>query len=69
LQRLHGDIGYLLLPSPERAKALNKAYKVIVDEQSYIYGRTPHIKSLKDTVWLEPPADEPTGVKEAVLIP
>lgn len=69
LLRLHGDIGYLLLPSPERAKALNKAYKVIVDEQSYIYGRMPHIKSLKDTVWLESPADEPTGVKEAVLIP
>lgn len=69
VQRLHEDIGFLLLPSIERAKLLNKAYKVIVDEQSYIYGRTPHIQSLKDTVWLAPPEDEPTGVKTPVLIP
>ena len=29
----------LIMPSAERAQALNKAYKAIVDEQSYIYGR------------------------------
>lgn len=69
LEKLHQDIGYLLLPSAERAMDLNKAYKVIVDEQSYIYGREPHIKSLKETVWLEPPEDELTGIEEAVLVP
>ena len=29
----------LIMPSAERALALNKAYKAIVDEQSYIFGR------------------------------
>ena len=30
---------YGLVPSKERALALNKAYKTIVDEQSYLFGR------------------------------
>ncbi|VUD67953.1 hypothetical protein TDB9533_03913 [Thalassocella blandensis] len=29
----------LITPSPERALALNKAYKAIVEEQSYLFGR------------------------------
>ena len=29
----------LITPSPERAIALNKAYRLIVEEQSYIFGR------------------------------
>ncbi|MEO1016360.1 MAG: hypothetical protein AAFY56_01515 [Pseudomonadota bacterium] len=33
------DVYSLITPSPERALALNKAYKQIVDEQSYIFGR------------------------------
>lgn len=33
------DVHTLITPSRERALALNKAYKVIVDEQSYVYGR------------------------------
>ena len=33
------DVYELITPSPERARYLNKAYKVIVDEQDYIYGR------------------------------
>jgi hypothetical protein len=36
---LHGDISRLLLPSPERALALNKAYREVVREQSYVRGR------------------------------
>jgi hypothetical protein len=39
LAALAKDITYLLLPSRERAIALNKGYRVIVQEQSYIYGR------------------------------
>ncbi len=33
------DVYTLIVPSRERALALNKAYKVIVEEQSYAYGR------------------------------
>jgi len=35
---LHEDVTTLLWPSPERAMQLNKAYRVIVQEQSFIYG-------------------------------
>ncbi|MCF6173094.1 MAG: hypothetical protein L3J44_04835 [Campylobacteraceae bacterium] len=44
--KLKNDISYLLFPSPKRAINLDKAYKVIVDEQSYIYGKEGHIKPL-----------------------
>jgi len=33
------DVYTLITPSPSRALELNKAYKVIVDKQDYIYGR------------------------------
>ena len=46
LAKMHNDISYLLNPSQERAKELNKAYKVIVEEQSYIYGRDAHVTPL-----------------------
>ncbi|EWH12062.1 hypothetical protein DS2_00020 [Catenovulum agarivorans DS-2] len=38
---LQHDLSVLMLPSPQRAVALNKAYHAIVQEQSYIWGRTP----------------------------
>jgi len=44
IQKVKNDISYLILPSKERALMLNKAYKVIVDEQSFIYGRDAHVK-------------------------
>jgi len=44
---LHKDISTLLYPSYKRALKLNKSYKVIVDEQSYIYGREGNISPLK----------------------
>ena len=43
LAQLATDVTYLLYPSAERALKLNKAYKVIVDEQSYKYGRDGHV--------------------------
>ncbi len=46
--KLKKDISHLLLPSIKRAIKLNKAYKVIVDEQSYIYGREGHVKPLNN---------------------
>jgi hypothetical protein len=33
------DVYELITPSPERARALNKAYLLLVREQSYLYGR------------------------------
>jgi hypothetical protein len=39
LKQLHEDISQLLFPSAQRALDLNRAYKVIVDAQRYIYGR------------------------------
>ncbi len=42
------DVHDLITPSRERALALNKAYRLIVAEQDYIYGRDPTI---------EPPAN------------
>lgn len=44
VQKLHNDLSHLLFPSQQRALMLNKAYKVIVDEQSFIYGRDVHVK-------------------------
>lgn len=35
----NADVYTLIAPSRERALALNKAYRVIVEEQSFIYGR------------------------------
>jgi hypothetical protein len=32
-------VAYLLLPSPERALALDRAYRAIVEEQSFTKGR------------------------------
>lgn len=66
IEKLHNDIGHLLLPSAERALMLNKAYKVIVEEQSYIYGRDPHVKPV-ETSWDIVPVDEKTGIEEPII--
>ena len=46
IEKLKNDISHLILPSPKRALQLNKAYKVIVDEQSFALGRDSHIKPI-----------------------
>lgn len=65
VQKIKDDITYLIFPSIERALKLNKAYKVIVDEQSYIYGRDATIKPLK-TVHKELEVDAITEIKNPV---
>ncbi len=65
LELLHQDISHLLLPSPQRALLLNKAYKVIVDEQSFIYGRDANVKPVKN-VHKELKAEQKTGVENPV---
>ncbi|MBN2816588.1 MAG: hypothetical protein JXQ67_07885 [Campylobacterales bacterium] len=60
LDALHDDISLLMIPSKERALLLNKAYKVIVEEQSYIYGREAHTKPLDQSVHREIVPQTPT---------
>jgi len=57
--KIKDDISYLLVPSQKRALLLNKAYKIIVDEQSFIYGRDAHVKPLSN-VYKEVEQNEPT---------
>jgi hypothetical protein len=66
VETLHSDIAHLLLPSAERAMMLNKAYKVIVDEQSYVYGRDAHVEPVT-TSWDIVPMDETTGIETPVI--
>jgi len=65
VQKLKTDITHLIFPSQKRALKLNKAYKVIVDEQSFIYGRDATIKPVKN-VHKEVEADESTGITKPV---
>ncbi len=62
---MHKDISYLLYPSVSRAIQLNKAYKVIVEEQSFIYGRDTHIKPIQN-VYQTIPTQKRTGILKAV---
>jgi hypothetical protein len=43
---LKTDISSLLMPEVEHALIMNKAYKVIVDEQSYSQGRDGHVSEI-----------------------
>jgi len=48
IEKLHHDINTLIMPSKENAIKHNKAYRVIVKEQSFIYGRDATIKPAKN---------------------
>ncbi|PVV14092.1 MAG: hypothetical protein B6D77_03615 [gamma proteobacterium symbiont of Ctena orbiculata] len=67
LASMQQDISQLLWPSMERAMELNKAYKVIVDEQSFIYGRDATIAP-PENVHRKIKESQETGVTEPVLI-
>lgn len=62
-EKLSENIGHLLLPEPERALMLNKAYQVVVKEQSYKLGRDAIVKPVK-TVHKSVEAEQNTGIKE-----
>ncbi len=64
LEQLREDISVLLYVSPERAMQLNKAYWVIVQEQSFIEGRDAMIETAGFNVhpWVD--QNTPTGVEE-----
>lgn len=59
---LEKDINVLLTPSAQRARILNKAYKVIVQEQSFIYGRDAHVAPLE--ILQDVKSGQATGIEE-----
>jgi len=65
VKKLESDISVLLFPTRERALQMDKTYKVIVMEQSFIYGRdatvTPPVNVNKEIE-----ANSDSGVKKAV---
>ncbi len=63
---LHKDISVLLYPSRSRVLELNKAYKVFVKEQSYIYGKEVHLGSMKH-VYKEIKEGQVTGIKKVII--
>lgn len=66
IDQLRNDISHLIIPTPERALTLNKAYKVIVDEQSYIYGRDAHVAPVTN-VHEKVEIDQETGIDPVKL--
>lgn len=66
ISKVSNDITYLIFPSVKRALMLNKAYKVIVNEQSFIYGKDAYIKPVESTVYKEIEIDKSTGINTAI---
>jgi hypothetical protein len=62
---LEHDVSSLLLPSPERALALDGAYRAIVREQSYTRGRDATLAPVAGAQ-RSLAADAPTSISEAV---
>lgn len=62
---LKDDISVLLFPSVERARTLNKAYREIVLEQSYIKGRDAVAQPARN-VHREVEQNQPTGIETPV---
>lgn len=65
LERLRNDISVLLYASEPRALELAKAYRVIVQEQSYVKGRDPVIEPLAN-VHRQVDGGRPTGVETPI---
>jgi len=65
---LSRDLSTLLLPSPARALALDKAYLLLVREQSYIRGRDAMLEPATN-VYREIAPDAPTGIAEPLPAP
>lgn len=65
LAKLADDITVMIMPSRRRALDLNKAYRAVVEEQSYIKGRDAVLAPRKN-VWKQIPEGQMTGVTEIV---
>lgn len=68
ITQLHSDMTVLLNPSRSRSLMLNKAYKAIVDEQSFILGRDASITAV-ETVHRTIQIGTPTGINAPVTGP
>ncbi|HVY25395.1 MAG TPA: hypothetical protein VHB79_02545 [Polyangiaceae bacterium] len=65
LAQLHADVTQLLLPSPERALALDRAYLATTREQSFVRGRDTVASAVHNLVGVALP-NERTGVRVPV---
>jgi hypothetical protein len=65
--RVHRDVSVLLLPSPERALQLDKAYRVIVQEQSFVHGRDATVTPAVNVHRELPEPELATGVTLPIL--
>ena len=68
IDALHEDVTELLFPSKARALKLNKGYRVMVEEQSYIYGRDANVKAMEH-VYKEVREGSTTGIKKPIVRP
>ncbi|WP_295420655.1 hypothetical protein [Sulfurovum sp.] len=66
IERLHQDISLLLFPSKRRALELNKGYKAMVKEQSYIYGRDANVEPMQN-VYQEVSEGQMTHIEDTVV--
>lgn len=66
LARLENDISELLWPSAQRAMQLNKAYKTIIQEQSFIHGRDAMLAPPVN-VHEKVDADQSTGIRQPAI--
>ncbi len=66
IEGLHNDITTLLFPSKKRALKLNKAYRVIVKNQSFIYGRDATITPMSN-IYKEIEDDLSTEVERVIV--
>jgi hypothetical protein len=67
VDKLHTDITVLLAPSKNRAMMLNKAYRALVQQQTFIWGRDATIEPL-DNVYQQVPEGQKTGIKQTVQV-
>ena len=68
IDALHDDISLLLFPSRERALMLNKAYKVIVEDQDFAQGRDATVTPVEN-VHRTVTRLQPTGIDTPVAGP
>ncbi len=68
IKQLHHDISLLLFPSEKRALALDKGYKVMVEEQSFIYGRDANVQPMKN-VFKKIEKGQKTLIKNGIVKP
>lgn len=69
IARLANDITYLINPSTARALLLNKAYKTIVEEQSFVAGRDATITPMQNIHKKRVREDQPTGIETIITGP